>query len=171
LKRTLAAVITALVFGTVLWLGRGDVPPSSTAGSGADTPELCIQRMFEAAAAGDVTAYVDCFSGRERDRLEQQLIGSRREQFARSLVDAVAGLRGRAVFADGPVGDDRARYAVDRVYESRTERQTYELVCEAGVWRIESVRMAQPFQPKTAYGTPVFEEPPPEDEDGDDRKR
>jgi hypothetical protein len=31
--------------------------------------------------------------------------------------------------------------------------------------------MAQPFQPKTAYGTPVFEESPPEDEDGGDRKR
>ncbi len=168
MRRLLAALITAVVFGAVLWFGRGDVPPSPASDSGADTPEQCIQRMFEAAAAGDVTTYIDCFSGRERERLERGLADGRREALARSLIDAVATLRGRAVFADGPVGDDRARYTVDRVYQSRTERQTYELVCESGTWRIESVRTTQAFQPDTAYGTPVFEERSPEEEDSED---
>ena len=165
MRRFLAALITAAIFGAVLWFGRGDVPPSPATGSGADTPDRCIQRMFEAAAVGDVATYVDCFSGRERERLERELADGRREALARSLTDAVATLRGRAVFADGPIGDDRARYTVDRVYESRTERQTYEMVRESGTWRIESVRTAQPFQPDTPYGTPVFEEQPPEEED------
>jgi hypothetical protein len=116
--------------------------------------------MFDAAASGDVETYVDCFTGSERQRLERELDDSRRDAFGRTLVDAVQSLRGRAVFADGPVdaSSDRARYTVDRVYQTRTERQTYTMVRESGTWRIQSVRTAESFQPETPYGTPVFEE-------------
>ncbi len=120
--------------------------------------------MFNAAAEGDVATYVDCFSGPERERLERELADKRRDAFARSLIEAVASLRGRAVFAAGPVDADRARYTVDRVYERRTERQTYDMVRQSQTWRIERVRTAQPFQPETAYGTPVFQELPPEED-------
>jgi hypothetical protein len=44
------------------------------------------------------------------------------------------------------------------VYDNRTERQTYELVCEAGTWRIRDMQAANAFQPDKAYGTPVYEE-------------
>ncbi len=67
-------------------------------GHGADTPEACIERMFAAAQRGDVTAYLDCFTGSERDRLDRELAGQPPEVFARSLRDAVATLKGRAVF-------------------------------------------------------------------------
>jgi hypothetical protein len=118
--------------------------------------------MFAAAAAGDVAAYVACFTGTERGRLERELVDGRREAFARSLVQAVTELRGRAVFAEAPLDPeaDAARYTVDRVYPTRTERQVYELVREAGGWRIQSVHTARAFQPETPYGTPVFEAPP-----------
>jgi hypothetical protein len=167
LKRILSAAITVVVFGAVLWLGRGDRHAAPRPGAGADTPEQCIGRMFTAAAAGDVAAYVDCFRGPERERLERELVDGRREAFARSLQDAVGSLRGRAVFADGTIAADAdaARYTVDRVYESRTERQVYDLVRESGVWRIEAVRTMQPFQPETPYGAPVFEPPPTEEEE------
>jgi hypothetical protein len=159
-KRTIAAVVTAILFAVVLWFGRGAPTPRGDVAD-ADSPEACIGRMFDAAASGDVATYVDCFTGAERQRLERELADSRRELFGQTLKDAVASLRGRAVFADQPVteGADRARFLVDRVYETRTERQAYQLVRQDETWRIESVRTAESFQPDTAYGTPVFEEP------------
>ena len=159
MKRTIAAIATTVLFGVVLWFGRSG-PTPRRANSAADGPEACIQRMFDAATSGDLETYVDCFTGPERQRLERELDDSRRDAFGRTLMDAVASLRGRAVFADGPVDkdSDQARYSVDRVYETRTERQTYQLVRESGTWRIQSVRTAESFQPETAYGTPVFEE-------------
>ena len=118
--------------------------------------------MFAAAQRGDVTAYLDCFTGSERDRLDRELAGQPPEVFARSLRDAVATLKGRAVFrndASDPAADS-ANYTIDRVYESRTERQLYQLTRQSGVWRIQSVATANPFQPDKAYGSPVYEEAP-----------
>jgi hypothetical protein len=161
LKRTLAAIITILVLGLALWFGRGRPAASpSPATSGAATPEACIERMFDAAKQGDVAAYLNCFTGPERQRLQRDLAGQPQEAFRQSLVDAVATLKGRAVFASSPVGDPSQPviYTVDRVYDNRTERQTYELVCEAGTWRIRDMQAANAFQPDKAYGTPVYEE-------------
>jgi len=142
-------------------MGRARGRPASRRSSAErDMPEACIQRMFDAAANGDVQAYIECFTGPERQRLERQLQNRRPAAFAQTLKDAVTSLRGRAVFANGPIDEaaGTARYTIDRVYESRTERQILELVRQSGTWRIQSVRTTQPFQPETPYGTPVFEE-------------
>jgi len=165
-KRTLAGLITLLVLGAVLWQGRGRPPAPLPLEKAADTPEACVERMFAAAQRGDVPAYLDCFTGSERDRLERALAGQRPEAFAQSLRDAVATLKGRAVFRNGPPGDAAsaasiASYTIDRVYETRTERQLYRLTCAAGVWRIETVATASPFQPDKAYGSPVYEDGEP----------
>ena len=164
MKRIVAALLTLLILAAVLWFGRAAPTSPATAPStaAADTPEGCIERMFAAAQRGDVTAYLDCFIGPERDRLERELAGQPPEVFARSLQDAVAGLKGRAVFRnDAPqAAADSASYTIDRVYASRTERQRYQLTRQSGVWRIQSVATANPFQPAKAYGSPVYEEPP-----------
>jgi hypothetical protein len=116
--------------------------------------------MFAAAEAGLVDAYLDCFTGAERQRLERQLAGQPREAFARSLVEAVSTLKGRAVFRPAGSGDgeNRTWRTVDRVYANRTERQEYQLVRQAGGWRIETVRSAAATQPEKPYGSPVFDE-------------
>jgi hypothetical protein len=168
LKRALAASLTIALLAAALWLGRGRTPSTSFT-SAADTPEACIDRMFAAAAGGDVAAYLHCFAGPERDRLERELAGQPREVFERSLREAVAPLKGRAVFRNDPADQaaEQASYTIDRIYENRTERQTFQLVCQSGVWRISSVQAADAFQPEKAYGTPVFEETPAETEEGD----
>jgi hypothetical protein len=160
-KRIVAGLITLLILGGVLWYGRGKPPASAPAAAAADTPETCIERMFTAAQRGDVTAYLDCFAGSERDRLERELSGRPPADFARSLRDAVATLKGRAVFRNGPaeIVSDPASYTIDRVYESRSERQLYQLSRQSGVWRIQSVATANPFQPGKPYGSPVYDEP------------
>lgn len=164
MKRIVAGLLTLLLLGAVLWFGRGaSTPPDQTPATAAsDTPEACIERMFAAAQQGEVPAYLNCFAGPERDRLERELAGQPPQAFARSLQDAVAGLKGRAVFRnEAPdTAADSASYTIDRVYESRTERQRYQLTRQSGIWRIQSVATANPFQPAKAYGTPVYEAPP-----------
>lgn len=166
MKRMLAGLLTLLVLGAVLWQGRGRPPAPLPAPAAADTPEACIERMFAAAQRGDVPAYLDCFTGSERDRLERALAGQKQDAFAQSLRDAVATLKGRAVFRNGPAdaaaaAADTASYTIDRVYETRTERQLYQLTCQSGLWRIETVATANPFQPDKAYGSPVYEDAEP----------
>jgi hypothetical protein len=163
-KRWIAAVATVVLLGAALMLGRRG--PAPQADSNASTPEECIERMFDAAKRGDVAAYLDCFTGPERERLERELAGQPEESFARSLVEAVKSLKGRAIFETdtGESGDPRTLLSVDRVYASRTERQTYHLVPDSDAWRIYSVETATAFQPYKPYGTPVYEPAEPEQE-------
>ncbi len=164
MKRWIAAVATLVLLGAALTLGRRAPTPQSD--STASSPDECIEQMFDAAKRGDVTAYLDCFTGPERERLERELAGQPKKAFARSLVEAVTTLKGRAVFETdtSESGDTRTLLTVDRVYATRTERQTYHLVPESDAWRINSVQTATAFQPYKPYGTPVYE--PAESEDG-----
>jgi hypothetical protein len=117
--------------------------------------------MFEAARAGDVDAYLDCFTGPQRTRIQRKLAGQSREAFAQSLADAVRDLKGHVTPQSAPQGDaDRVELAVERIYQNRNERQSYSLVRQSGVWRISDVQAAVSFQPPVAYGAPVFEPPP-----------
>jgi hypothetical protein len=167
LKRWIAGLVTATLIVIVLVIARrrGPLPANPSAGA---TPEACIERMFEAARQGDVETYLNCFTGSERDRLDRELGDQPRTAFARSLVEAVESLKGRAVFEGKTDGDPESNRAltVDRVYLNRTERQTYQLVRESGAWRIHTVQTATPFQPDKPYGTPVYEPPPDEETPG-----
>jgi len=115
--------------------------------------------MFEPAKQGDVETYLDCFTGSERERLERELSDQPKEAFARSLVEAVESLKGRAVFKGEADGDSESNWVlpVERVYANRVERQTYRLVRESNEWRIHTVETAISFQPDKPYGTPVYE--------------
>lgn len=164
MKRILAALITVGLLAGVLWWAR-QRPAASTTGPGA-TPEACLDRLFQAAAEGDVAAYLDCFTGPERERLARESAGQAPESFARTLREAVAQLKGRAVFPapqDPPgataagAAPTRATLIVERVYASRTEKQTYHLVRDGRTWRIRAVEGVNPTQPSRPYGTPVYE--------------
>ena len=159
MRRAIAAVITAVLLAAVLLLARR---PVSERDNRMDvSPEDCIERLFTAAEAGDVSVYLDCFTGDERRRLERELKDQSPGAFARSLQDALRELKGRAVF--GPAESERAgqevALTVERVYVNRTERQTYRLVREPSQWRVAGIQPTQAYQPEAAYGTPVFETP------------
>jgi hypothetical protein len=117
--------------------------------------------MFTAAGDGNVDAYLACFTGPERKRLDQQLSDQSRDAFARGLIEAISTLKGRAVFLVGELqpNDSAAQVTVDRVYASRTERQKYRLIRNSRGWRIESVESAAAYQPVRPYGASVFDEP------------
>jgi hypothetical protein len=122
--------------------------------------------MFTAAEKGDVDAYLDCFTGPQRERLERELASQPREIYARSLAESIRALKGRAVF-DASFANPPSREAtvtVERVYVHRLERQTYHLVNQSGVWRIDDVQTPSALQPEKAYGQPVFEPAPAGDD-------
>ena len=164
MKRLVAALITLGLLTVVFALRRpSSAPvPSQTA---AASPEQCIEQMFAAAEQGDVAAYLDCFTGPERDRLARELQDQSSEEFARGLVQTIEALKGLAVYRNSADEKDarQLQLTVERIYAHRTERQFYELVQDVDRWRVNSVRRAEAYQPAKAYGTPVFQPPAAED--------
>jgi len=169
MKRTIAGFITVAVLGFVVMRAFRESPTDIAPGASSsteqktdsDSPEECVHRMFAAAEQGDVATYLDCFTGPERQRLERELADQSREVYATSLRDALRELKGRAIFApeEQETTDNEVLLTVERVYATRTERQTYQLVRESDQWRISAVETARAYQPTKAYGTPVFEMP------------
>ncbi len=152
MKRALALLITALLFAAALWAGRGYQRGGVAV---AVTPDKCIEQMFDAAQRGDVPAYLDCFTGQERQRLDHQLSSQSADEFAAALRTAMSSLEGWALSAENRQ-PQRADLTVERVYQGRNEVQTYHLQQEAGHWRIADVRSVQKVQPPVPFGTPVF---------------
>jgi hypothetical protein len=144
-----------VLVATALWFGRRTQTAFEAPGAG---PADCIEQMFAAAERGDVEAYLDCFTGAERERLERELALQPRDDYSRSLMQSIRDLKGRAVFeasaSDQPF---EATIIVERIYAHRIERQIYRLARESGTWRIAAVQAAAPLQPEKAYGQPVFE--------------
>ena len=160
MKRAAALVATAVLFVAALLLGRGGTARYGSAVSPGD----CLARMFNAAEQGDVPAYLDCFTGPQRERIARELEDQPADAFAAALKDAVRTLKGRAVSGGGEVEPDArsATLTVDRIYAQHTERQSYHFVRQNDSWRIDSVGTVEKHQPPVAYGTPVFELPPAE---------
>ena len=152
--RILAAGVTALIMLAMLWtiaVRSGDPEPS-------DTPEACLERMFQAMKAGDVAAYLDCFTGELLERLSNTAEAETERGFADYLRRLAAPIKGHAVLQHKTErsGPDRVRLVVDRVYADRQwEYQGYRLRREPGGWRIYAVDPAEPHDPPVPYGTPA----------------
>lgn len=159
MKRWATLAATLILLGAAVYFGRG---PSDERAAPAASPAECIERMFDAAERGDAAAYLDCFTGAERERLLEELNSAPREKFAATLVESVRPLKGRAV--NGPAsnlqGAEQAKLEIERIYEHHGERQSYGLRRESVGWRIVSVGAVERFQQAIPYGTPVFDLPP-----------
>jgi len=156
LKRSATLAATLVLLGAAVYFGRGS---SDGRAAPAASPAECIERMFAAAERGDAAAYLDCFTGAERERLRGELNSGPREKFAAALVESVRPLKGRAV--NGPASNsksaERATLEIERIYEHHGERQSYGLSRASGGWRIVSVGAVERFQQAIPYGTPVFD--------------
>ena len=155
MKRVVAGVVTVAILAGVVWFSQrsqnespeaqaqtADEPaPSRSSEDSGPEPQDCIQRMFVAAEQGNIEDYLDCFSGQERERLQQQLDGQPPDQFAAALVQAIQPLKGHAVH-EAKIQGNQAQLLVERVYASRNERQRYILVRDSDQWRITAVHSA-----------------------------
>jgi hypothetical protein len=151
-KRFIAAgattlLLASLLVGAALQMRR---PP-------LDSPEKCLDQMFQTMRAGDVPNYLACFSGELREQLDATVHQQGRSSFADYLKDISAPIRGRTVFEPEYVAPGRARVKVDRVYEARMwEYQRYQLAQQAGSWTIYAIDPVQYHEPPVPYGAPAF---------------
>lgn len=122
-----------------------------------DSPEKCLDQMFQAMRAGDVANYLSCFSGELREQLDVTVRQQGIPNFSKYLKDTSAPIRGRTVFEPEYATSDRARVKVDRVYEARMwEYQGYRLTRHGGSWSIDAIDPVQYHEPPIPYGTPAF---------------
>jgi hypothetical protein len=167
LKRAFAVLATAVLLVGALYMGRGsDADLGDNAGPAADSPAACLDRMFSAAEKGDLAGWLNCFTGQERERLSREIDAQPKAEFTIGLQEAVRTLKGRAISnanrSASPGGT--ALLSVERIYAQHTERQTYGFRREADGWRIDSLGQIEKHQPPIAYGTPVFDLNPPEEQ-------
>ena len=160
MKKLLAAVATGLVI-TALLIATA---VRSRGASSADAPEKCLDQMFDAMKAGDIAAYLKCFTGRLREELERTAKEQTAAGFSAYLKQSAGAIKGRAILhhKTESSGSDQVRMVVDRVYEQRMwEYQAYRLQRQAGAWRIYAIDAPEPHEPPIPYGTPAFvvEEP------------
>jgi hypothetical protein len=167
MRRALAAGLTVVIMGLLLWGGaRRPAPNPSPEATTADTPspargaDARIQKLLEDAARGDVSAYLAAFGGPLRQRLERELAERGRAAFADDLQRAAAARKSHATFAPEPEGPSAARITVETVYLDRNERQTYRLEQSAEGWVVTAVETIRSHQPKAKYGAPAsYQEP------------
>ena len=145
-----ALVITAILAGVILRSG-----PEATA---SDDPQDCLDRMFQAAKAGDVTAYLDCFEGELHGQLNRAASDRSHGVFSRSLKDSVSAIVGRSILHHQTTdsGSDQVRIVVELAYDGRPwESRAYWLRQGSGVWKIVRMGPVDVHEPAVPYGTPA----------------
>jgi hypothetical protein len=151
-KRIVAGLLTiAALMAIVRWKSgtKASVQP-------LESPEACVQRMFQSASEGNLDQYFACFSQSMRQQLQQDLpVDS--ESASKSLRASTANLKGWAlVDPPGANGGSKCELTVEWIYATRVDKQKLELQRVSDGWLITRVERIQPVQPAIPYGTPVF---------------
>jgi hypothetical protein len=164
MRRIVAGVLTVALMGGLLWSGLRR--PSARPGAGpgrADAPdpvEARLNRLLDDALRGDVSSYLDDFSGPLRARLEREADERGRSTFAADLRRTARARKSHAIFAVEPEGEGAARITVEAVYPDRNERQTYHLTRESGGWLVDDVETVRSQVPRARFGTVAsYQEP------------
>lgn len=118
-------------------------------------PQDTIYRMLDAARAGDVNTYLDCYSGQLAVALRQSLAESTSESFARYLRDSNAAIKGVAVNEPQALTSLEVKARVEYVYTDRNEAQFLYLQQGPGGWKIVRADGSERVKTLVPYGTPA----------------
>lgn len=155
-RKTHVLTIAALIVALGIALGQkegwrwGQSAPKEP-----PSPQDAIYGMLDAARAGNVAAYLACYSGAIEASLQQSVRESTEAGFAKYLRDSNAAIKGVAVSDPQPVGDKEVSVRVEYVYQERNEAQTVHLERVGGAWKITRVDGAERVKTLIPYGTPV----------------
>jgi len=153
----LAAVLVVLAF--VIFGGKRGEQRAAQRPAAQDT----VVAMVQAAQNGDTDAYLDCFWGPLRTRLEQTSREMGRREFARHLERTASAIKG--VVAHGepePKGAD-LKVQAEMVYEDKNEAQGFILTRRRGRWRISAMENPQRIETIIPYGSEAYRLMPPAD--------
>ena len=152
MKRFIAAAVTASALLAFLGMRVLRSTPSS-----AETPEQCLEQMFLAMKDGNVSAFLACFTGELRERLDRDAKVQGTQKFAEYMKETVAPVKGRAIYRSESADPEQAKVVVDRVFEGRPwEYQCYRLRRASGQWRIFALDPVELHDPPIPYGTPAY---------------
>jgi hypothetical protein len=164
MKRAVAGVVTIALMALLLWSGTRrqgapapveELPRLETQTAATGAAEARIHGLLASAARGDVSAYLDAFTGPLRDRLAREVEERGRDVFAADLATASRARKSHAVFAAEPLGPDAASVAVEAVYLDRNERQTYHVEKSGAVWLVSGVESLKSRPPSSRFGAPA----------------
>ncbi len=131
--------------------------PSLSTGAQPDvpTPQDAVYRMLDAARAGDVNAYVACYSGQMETSLRRSIGETTEAGFAKYLKDSNAAIKGVAIAEPQLLSEREVKLRVEYVYQDRNEAQTVYLEKAGARWKIARVEGVERVKTLVPYGTPV----------------
>jgi hypothetical protein len=148
----LTAAALAVTFGLAVAKNKGWTL------AGADlsaTPEDAIYGMLDAARAGNVKAYLDCYSGHMNDQLRQSAADAVPGDFEKYLKTTNAAIQGVALSPPETIAAAQVKVRVEYVYRDRNEVQFIYLRNESSRWRIYRVDGAEQVKTLVPYGSLV----------------
>ena len=157
MKKRLPAIVTALLIVTavVYFAQRKQSPVSKVAEA---SPEDVIWQMMDATRAGNVQAYLRCFTGALKQNLEKSVSEMGEPQFSgylKRLNDEVTGV---AVSDLERANDAEASVKVEFVFRSKNEAQKHHLRLIEKSWKIDQVDGAERIKTLIPYGTAVSDQ-------------
>ena len=130
-------------------------PPASAAEDDGDLAKDVVWKMVDASKARDVAAYLDCFGGDLRTRLDATVRELGESGFADYLGRRVEELKGVALY-DLELAEGRgASLTVEYVYAAEKELQRLHLEESRDGWRITQADASRREKSLIPYGTPI----------------
>ncbi len=162
LATILTAGVLAVALGITVAKSKGwtlaDVRPTAIAQAFRPkviAPEDALYSMLDAAKAGDVNAYLSCYTGHMKELLQQSATEATANKFKSYLQTSNASIQGVALSPPENVSDSQVKVRVEYVYRDRNEVQFVYMKKEPPTWRIYQVDGAERIKTLVPYGSPV----------------
>ncbi|MCI0524875.1 MAG: hypothetical protein L0Y75_06385 [Acidobacteria bacterium] len=156
MKQRLPAIITVLlIISAIAFFAKRDRTTSTS--KAPVTPEDVVWRMSDAARAGDVNAYLECFGGALKSNLQRTVAEMGEAQFSQYLKRLNGEMTGIAVSDFEQVSQNEAALRVEFVFRSKNEAQKHHFRLINGAWKIEKLDGAEQIKSLTPYGSDVIE--------------
>jgi hypothetical protein len=152
----IAAAAALVIGGRAGWRLPDPVTLGPAAPQAASRPQDAIYRMLDAAAQGDADAYLACYSGSMRRRLEQSRDEMTGDGFARYLAENNRRIKGIAISDPETLSGASVQVRVEFIYEDRNEAQQFFLEQSGAGWTIARVSGAERVDTPVPYGAPVY---------------
>jgi len=156
-RRALSTALALALAAAGLWWaqGRDRRRPPGSAGDDESEPQSVVWRMVDASKQRDVAAYLACFAGDLRTRLDATVQQLGEQGFADYLGRRVEELKGVALYDVERAGDGRAAVTVEYVFAEEKETQRLHLEQVRGRWVIADAEESRRERSLIPYGTPI----------------
>jgi len=139
--------LLAILVGVALTMRRGEYPG----------PEAVIYASFDAASAGDIDAYLQCFGPQFRSQLRSVLHEVGRQRFSRDIRSRATQITGLALSRKpSSTTPGTEIFRLEQVFKDRNETQDFHLRQSWGKWYIVQLGAATAVNMPIPYGTLVL---------------